>query len=318
MPAPKGVSIIICCYNSAGRLPETLSYIAKQQVVDIPWELIIVNNRSSDTTKDVATSFIRNYSSLQVQVLDELKPGLSYARHKGFMSARYEYLLLCDDDNWLATDYVQNAFTILEAQADIGILGGIGEAVADVELPEWFQRNQNSFAVGKLFENGGYVKYVYGAGMVLRKSVYLKALERGFKTLLSDRTGKELSSGGDIELCYLFQLMGWKIFQSDSLTFQHFVEKGKLTDDYKQRIQKGFAKTLLALRPYDFVVSNRTESPSLLWIKEYSYLLKETLMNILHRKEDWHYLKSALTLMLLHQKEFKKNIKNIRAFAAIK
>jgi glycosyltransferase involved in cell wall biosynthesis len=47
----QGVSIIVCCYNSAERLPETLKHLALlESNEDVNWELIIVDNNSSDTT----------------------------------------------------------------------------------------------------------------------------------------------------------------------------------------------------------------------------------------------------------------------------
>ncbi len=53
--AKPGVSIIICCYNSERRLPETLAHLFTQQVSeDIPWEIIVVNNASSDATSRIA------------------------------------------------------------------------------------------------------------------------------------------------------------------------------------------------------------------------------------------------------------------------
>lgn len=316
MDMQKGISIVICCYNSAERLPKTLHHIAEQKISsNIPWELIIVNNNSNDDTKNVAEQFIKQHPSINGYLVDESSPGLSIARHKGFQTSSFEYVILCDDDNWLAEDYVETAFDHLEKNNEIGILGGVGEAVAENKIPEWFWQKQNAFAVGKLFSTGGYVKYVYGAGMVLRKSIYQAALNQGFVSLLSDRKGKELSSGGDIELCYIYQLMGYKIFQSDKLNFKHFVSDSKLTIEYKNRINEGFAKTILVLRPYDLVVNKRKESVNSLWFKEYCYIAKEAIVNIFHPKEEWAYLISSLKIMLTHRKEFCNNIMSIRAFA---
>ncbi len=312
-----GISIVICCYNSAERLPKTLRHIAEQKFSsDIQWEVIIVNNNSNDDTKKVAEQFINKNPSIKAHVVDEFSPGLSTARHKGFETSSYEYMLLCDDDNWLENDYVETAFNLLEKNEDIGIIGGVGEAVAETKIPDWFWQKQNAYAVGKLFSTGGYVKYVYGAGMVLRKSVYMAALNKAFVSLLSDRKGKEVSSGGDIEICYIYQLMGYKIFQSDNLKFKHFVSDSKLTSEYKNKINKGFAKTILVLRPYDLVVNKRNESAHSLWFKEYCYIAREAITNLFHPKEDWTYLKSSLKLMLTHRKEFCKNIIAIRTFAA--
>ena len=50
-----GVTIIICCYNSAQLLPPTIKHIAEQKNQDnIDWELTVVNNNSTDDTGQVA------------------------------------------------------------------------------------------------------------------------------------------------------------------------------------------------------------------------------------------------------------------------
>ena len=313
----KGISFVICCYNSVDRLPETLRHIAAQKFRGgSNWELIIVNNNSTDGTRAMAEEFATSHPQIKTSVIDEKNPGLSHARHAGFSNAAFEYIVLCDDDNWLDPFYGQTVYDLFEKEPQIGIIGGIGEAVTNGSFPTWFKQFEYAYAVGKLFGNGGYVKYAYGAGMGLRKSVYQQALDRGFTSLLSDRKGKELSSAGDLELCYIFQFMGYRIFQSDKLRFKHFIDQGKLTDDYWKRLNIGFAKTLMALRPYDLVLSKRTESPRMLWMKEYAYIIKDTFANLYKRNQDWQYLLTSIKVMASKQKEFCSNIQSIRKFAA--
>ncbi len=52
-----GASVIVCCYNSAARLPHTLAHLAGQIVPeDFFWEIILVNNASTDNTVECATA----------------------------------------------------------------------------------------------------------------------------------------------------------------------------------------------------------------------------------------------------------------------
>ena len=51
----KGISVIVCCYNSAERLTETIKHLAGQNVPHyIPWELIVVDNASTDNTAEIS------------------------------------------------------------------------------------------------------------------------------------------------------------------------------------------------------------------------------------------------------------------------
>jgi GT2 family glycosyltransferase len=46
---PAGVSVVVCCHNSASRLPTTLHHLAAQEVPrDLGWEVIVVDNASTD------------------------------------------------------------------------------------------------------------------------------------------------------------------------------------------------------------------------------------------------------------------------------
>jgi len=53
-----GVSVIICCYNSVKRLPVTLAHLKSQVVFgQIPWEVIVIDNASTDRTAEVAKNY---------------------------------------------------------------------------------------------------------------------------------------------------------------------------------------------------------------------------------------------------------------------
>jgi glycosyltransferase involved in cell wall biosynthesis len=240
----KGVSIILCCYNSAERLPETLKHLAAQKTGnELPWEVIVVNNNSQDNTVEVAKKEWSKYATTSsFKIVDQPIPGLSFARKKGIETAKYDYLLFCDDDNWLSENYVQNAFDIMETDKRIGALGGWCEPVFETEEPEWFKTFAGNFAVGKTVPKTGLINepngYLYGAGLVIRKSAMGHLYASGFKNILSDRKGKKLSSGGDIELVYALKLAGYAIYFDERLFFKHVMPGARLTFNYLKKIRK--------------------------------------------------------------------------------
>jgi glycosyltransferase involved in cell wall biosynthesis len=138
----KGISVIICCYNSASRLPVTLKHLSQQNVdLVIPWEVIVVDNNSSDNTANIALSYWNaSKTNTPLRVIEEKMPGLSFARKKGIREAQYEYIIFCDDDNWLSDNYIQQAYNLMEQHHFAAAFGGQSEAVSDIPIPEW---NQN-------------------------------------------------------------------------------------------------------------------------------------------------------------------------------
>lgn len=240
----KGVSVIICCYNSAGRIRETLEAMAAQQVeAHIAWEVIVVDNASSDNTGDLALSTWENLGApVEMRVVNEPQPGLGNARKKGINESKYSLILFCDDDNWLCPQYVQGVFDILEADPAIAACGGMGIPVFENGKPEWFDEYQEVFAVGPqtLNEENGQLLNLYGAGLAMRKKVYEQLFLWGFKPFMSGRVGKKLSSSEDTELTYAFVLMGYKLHYAPELTFQHYLPEERLTMSYLQKIYMAF------------------------------------------------------------------------------
>ncbi len=252
----KGVSIVICCYNSSKLLPETLKHISRLNLPDhIPFEVIIVDNNSVDDTSEIAEKFflqLRRHPDFQI--LKQPIQGLSSARRMGIDNAKYEYLIFCDDDNWLDEEYAAISYDIMQGNEKIGVLGGQSEAVTNGTFPGWFEKFQQSYSAGKQYEKSGFVTWensvLWGAGMVLRKSALEYLFSNGYESVLSDRLGNTLTSGGDIELCYALRLSGWEILYEPSLKIKHFISQERLSWEYLRKLSRGFGSQKVDLEPY--------------------------------------------------------------------
>ncbi|WP_332733024.1 glycosyltransferase [Flavihumibacter sp.] len=234
----KGVSVVVCCYNSQNRLPDTLKYLANQAFErHISWEIVIVDNASTDDTFNVSLDLLNKLlPEKNFKVVSEPKPGLNHARKKGLELSQYEYVIFCDDDNWLSAEYLYKVFDLFEKHADIGIVSGRTTGVYEIEPPDWFQTIQVSYAVGKQAPQSTILNAVWGAGMGIRKSAYKELFAKGFKHMNLDRFQDKLYSGGDTELCYAFGLMGYKIWYEDSLHLWHFIPIQRLNFEYAKQL----------------------------------------------------------------------------------
>ncbi|WP_417890156.1 glycosyltransferase [Xanthomarina gelatinilytica] len=269
-----GVSVIVCCYNSSLRLPKTLSYLATQEVAkDQTWELILVNNNSTDTTVAVAEQMWKQLGApVHLTIVEEHQAGLTFARAKGVSVSQYDLLLFCDDDNWLQADYIQQTLAIFNSHPDIGALGGWSEAVFEDGKPDWFDRFAGNFAVGKPMKESGLIHhaqgFLYGAGMVIHKDTFALLKKIGFKSILTDRKGKQLSSGGDVELIYAMKLLGVPVMFSDRLLFYHFMPKERMTWEYLLKLRQSMYWSNFILNIYIDALLNKPMS--LIWmVKKY-------------------------------------------------
>jgi len=268
MISSSGISVVMCCYNSAKRLPTTLHHLSNQRFVEnISVELIVVNNNSSDETARVAFQTWKELNSpFKIKVVDELRSGLSFAREKGFEIAQYDYILLCDDDNWLEENYLQRAFEIMQSDKSIGALGGKSSAVFEVTPPKWYDSVKGSYAVGEQMDNSGPIPdsrgYLWGAGLVIRREALQKLYKKGFKSILSDRKGRAIMSGGDGEICAAIRLIGYTLYYHASLKFQHYMTRERLTWPYYLKLLKSFGQARVYLGLYDYVISKkRSKTP---------------------------------------------------------
>ncbi|MGF1924714.1 MAG: glycosyltransferase, partial [Bacteroidia bacterium] len=247
-----GVSVIVCCYNSVKRLPETVKHLAQQIVPDdINWEVIIVNNASSDHTYETAVSELRRYETLvnRAKVLNESKPGLSFARELGITTAKYAYIIFCDDDNWLASNYVALSHKIMSENHTIGALGGESDAATDADqFPDWFENAKGSFAVGKQQSYDGFTnRNLWGAGMIIRKELYKKCFPPEYPSYLTGRNGSKLSAGEDTEYCLRLQLKNYRLYYDSRLKFTHFISQSRLSQTYYANLGIGFNEAITQL-----------------------------------------------------------------------
>jgi glycosyltransferase involved in cell wall biosynthesis len=262
-----GVSIIICCYNSSSRIRTTLEYLLRQKVPsNILWEVIVVNNASTDNTAQIAEEVWKQSEvSVQLYIVDQPTPGLSFAREKGIEEARYEYLLFCDDDNWLDENYVSNVFRVMRDNEVIGALGGLGIPYFETDPPSKILKYSGIYATGPQREGTGEVCYphVYGAGCTYRKSAITYLFNNGFKYQLTGRSGDKMVCGEDHELCYALFLSGYEIWASDKLTFHHFIPASRITTDYIKRNIMGIAQSNFILSIYKLIIANtKKQRPS--------------------------------------------------------
>lgn len=290
-----GISVIVCCYNSALRLPMALEYLSKQKTSDsLQWEIIIVDNNSDDNTAEVANNIWHSFGrKTGFKIINENKPGLNHARATGVSAAQYDIIIFCDDDNLLAENYVQYTFDLVHKTKGAGFAtwGGKPDAYFDnnTTVPGWFEKEKANYVVGEQSPAAGDISargYVWGAGMVILKKVFMQVINEDFPLLLTDRTGASLSSGGDSEICMRILIAGYKLYYDPQLSLKHYIPANKLTLAYNNALVQGFKLSDEILNKYKtfiFYVSGKNKLLRFYYILVYKlkyYLNKLNLRNI--------------------------------------
>ena len=134
--ARPGISVVICTYNRADLLPAALDDVLAQDHPDTPpFELIVVDNNSSDGTAAVVDRAAARHS--RVRYLFEAQQGLSHARNAAIAVARAPFIAFTDDDvrvgrGWLAA--IARAF---REHPGASVIGGKVLPVWPAPPPPW-------------------------------------------------------------------------------------------------------------------------------------------------------------------------------------
>jgi len=118
-------SIIIPAYNYADVLPRAITSVLQQNGND--WELIVVNDGSTDNTSAVIDDFTQ--SSNKVSAIEQENRGPAATRNKGINASSGQYLIFLDADDEMADGALNNFRLAIKSQPDAGIIIGGHESI---------------------------------------------------------------------------------------------------------------------------------------------------------------------------------------------
>jgi glucosyl-dolichyl phosphate glucuronosyltransferase len=227
------VSVLICTYNRASSLGRTLeSVLAQKFSQPLTWEVVIVDNNSTDGTRHVVEEFQSRYKGI-IRYVFEPKQGISSARNAAILTAQGELLAFIDDDEIAEQEWLHHLIANLRNKEWAGA-GGRVLPPLDFEAPVWLS-TKSWYASGPVpsFDKGleaiELEEPPFGANMAFRKEVFTKC--GLFRTDLG-RLGKTLISNEDTEFGRRVFAAGLRLrYEPLALTY-HPVEKDRLRKEY--------------------------------------------------------------------------------------
>lgn len=106
------VSIILPAKNSGAYLKRCIDSVISQRFTD--WELLIINDNSSDNTGDIAKAYSVNDS--RIKVFDSIGSGVSAARNYGLSIATGKYFGFIDSDDFIDSEYLSTLISLAEEE----------------------------------------------------------------------------------------------------------------------------------------------------------------------------------------------------------
>jgi glycosyltransferase involved in cell wall biosynthesis len=230
------ITVTVCTHNRARSLQRTLASLAQMNVPpDVTWELIVVDNNSSDDTRSVVEEFART-SGLNVRYVFEAKQGLSHARNTGVREARGKVVAFTDDDVVVDSNWITGLGAAL---LGLNAMAVGGRCLADwdgVVKPSWVQtdgpfRLREEFFLE--FNLGDQLKLTrippWGLNMAFRKKAFEKY---GLFRADLGVVGSKRMLGEDTEFGRRLVQAGEKIAYAPNAIVRHPIDPRRLTKPY--------------------------------------------------------------------------------------
>lgn len=238
------ISVIICTYNRDRYLYRTLESAVQNAVQACRYEIIVIDNNSTDHTVAEYKRFCEDYPDVTCRYFLETQQGLSYARNRGVSESKGEILLFIDDDAFMRKGYLNGLILDMEMYPDASAFGGkITPLYENHIIPKWMSKWTTIWvsAIDKgdrvcLFHG---TSYPIGANMGFRREVIPK---EGFNTSLG-RCGDNLMGGEEKDLFRRIKAAGHKIFYFPDLEVRHVIPEKRTTYEYIRNLALGIGRS---------------------------------------------------------------------------
>ncbi|HET8650035.1 MAG TPA: glycosyltransferase family 2 protein [Gemmatimonadales bacterium] len=222
-------TILLATRNRAELLADTLAGIAAQHLPGLRWEVIVVDNGSTDGTPEVLAEAAAKLPLVQER---EPAPGKNRALNRGLALARGELVIFTDDDIVPDAEWISELLNAAARWPDAAIFGGRITPIMPPETPEWLAEHPFTEAAYARFEldqpEGRTSKLPFGPNFAVRA----RALDGiRFHEAIGPE-GDDYISGGEIEFLQRLERRGETIVYVPSARVGHVVRRDQLSVDW--------------------------------------------------------------------------------------
>jgi len=239
MAAPRlSASVLICTFNRAGLLREMLESLLTLRSAR-PWDVVVVDNNSSDDTRAVVESMASAFPVPLVYVFEE-RQGKSHALNTGIQTSRGEIIVFTDDDVRVGPGWLDAACATLDAQPEVDYTGGPVRPIWGAPPPDWLDQRRGDLWGTLAILDYGDTTFVFeerqrvplGANMAVRR----RLIERigGFNPSLG-RRGRSLLGQEQAEFFARGREGGARGVYVPAMELSHHVPRERLTKQYFRR-----------------------------------------------------------------------------------
>lgn len=228
------VSVVIPTRNRALRLAALLDSMAKVRAAQLAWEVIVVDNGSTDGTAAVVRQ-AASTARMPLRYLSEPEPGLHACRHRGAQEARGEVVAYLDDDTQVHREWLRGAEPLLQGLADAVVCRILPRWEAPV--PSWLEDLVHAGVYGPLTlldlgkeQREVEPEWVWGAGFFITRSLVFEL--NGFHPDSMPTELLRFRGDGETGLMRKFAAAGHRAWYDPSSVIEHAVSAQRMTHSY--------------------------------------------------------------------------------------
>ena len=249
---PPTATVLICTYNRARTLAETLDSLARMIVPPgVTWDVLVVDNNSSDDTAAIVRERQAGFP-VPLHYLHESRQGRSPALNTGLAAGRSTFVVFTDDDVVVEPGWLHAAIAPMLADATMDYSGGPVSPIWGAPCPRWLDRHRGDLWGAIAILDYGPSAFVFeerrrvplGANMAVRRTL-IDAVG-GFDPTLG-RTATSLLGQEVPEFFCRTQAHGARGVYAPDMKLHHHVPAGRLTRRYFRRwwFGKGISRSRL-------------------------------------------------------------------------
>ena len=235
------VSVIVCTYNREQYLPNTLEHLKNQSAPSSSYEIVIINNKSTDNTDKICQDFIQENPDINISYHIEQNQGHTYARNRGIKEATGDMLAFIDDDAFVNQDYTKNIEAFFSKFPDVAAIGGKITPKYESEEPKWMSKHLlplvAALDMGNNIVEFKKRKFPIGANMAYRSTVFEKY---GLFDVTLGRRGDGLEGGDEKDLIFRIKT-NEKVYYVPTVSVDHIIPDKRLTMEYIKGMAIGVA-----------------------------------------------------------------------------
>lgn len=228
------VTIALCTYNRSRLLSRAIEALLREPGIGHGSEVLVVDNRSTDDTAAIASSYAERYPF--VRVVREEQQGLSHARNRAFRSSEAEYVAYLDDDAVVQAGWLGAFFDAVECSGHAGAIGGPIYPDFEEEPPWWFDAEYVTRRFGRAEGPLGplYVRQGFSGGNMAIRRDLLEGIG-GFDPALG-MAGERVHFGEESDLFQrLYERHGNVTYYAPAMAIRHLEPVHKQRPGYLAR-----------------------------------------------------------------------------------